>query len=66
MYDWTEILDVYNYNSFFSGKLTLVQISTMNGQVFIFDVQTNPALFTMGKLEQLLQSKDIVKVNYSF
>jgi hypothetical protein len=35
----------------------------MNGQVFIFDVQTNPALFTMGRLEELLQSQDIVKVS---
>jgi len=44
------------------GKLTLVQISTMSGQVFIFDVQTNPGLFIQGRLADLLQSENIVKV----
>jgi len=44
------------------GKLTLVQISTMAGQVNIFDVQTNPALLTQGGLNKLVQSEHIVKV----
>lgn len=46
----------------FAGKLTLVQISTMSGQVNIFDVQTTPALITQGGLNKLLESETIVKV----
>ena len=44
------------------GQLTLVQISTMSGQVYIFDVQSNQALFTAGRLKDLLQSENIIKV----
>jgi len=44
------------------GKLTLVQISTMSGQVNIFDVQTNPNLMTQGGLHKLIESETIVKV----
>ena len=46
----------------FAGKLTLVQVSSMNGQVNIFDVQTTPALMVMGGLKKLLES-NIVKVS---
>jgi len=44
------------------GQLTLVQISTVNGQVIIFDVQTSPALMTQGGLKKLLESEQIIKV----
>jgi len=44
------------------GKLTLVQVSTMSGQVNLFDVQTNPALLAQGGLSRLIQSENIVKV----
>jgi len=44
------------------GKLTLVQVSTMNGGVNLFDVQTNPALLSQGGLNKLLESETIVKV----
>jgi len=44
------------------GRLTLVQISTMAGQVNIFDVQTNPALLSQGGLNKLIQSEKIIKV----
>ena len=44
-----------------AGKLTLVQVSTMSGQVNIFDVQTSPALMVIGGLKKLLES-NIVKV----
>ena len=44
------------------GQLTLVQISTFNGQVIIFDVQTSPALMTQGGLKKLLESEQIIKV----
>jgi len=44
------------------GQLTLVQISTVGGQVIIFDVQTCPALISQGGLKQLLESEHIIKV----
>ena len=44
------------------GALTLIQISTMNGQVSLFDVQTNPELLSHGGLDTLLESESIVKV----
>jgi len=44
------------------GQLTLVQISTVSGQVIIFDVQTTPAIMTQGGLKKLLESEQIIKV----
>ena len=40
----------------------MVQVSTMNGGVNLFDVQTNPALLSQGGLNKLLESETIVKV----
>ena len=34
---------------FFIGTITLVQVSTQSGEVFIFDIKTNPALMTQGR-----------------
>lgn len=43
-------------------RLTLLQIGTSKGKVYLFDVQVNPIfLFTAG-LRHLLESKDIEKV----
>merc|ERR1719342_104781 len=44
------------------GQLTLVQISTFNGQVIIFDVQTTPGIMTQGGLKKLLESEHLIKV----
>ena len=44
------------------GQLTLVQVSTVQGQVIIFDVQTTPALLTQGGLQRLLESEQVIKV----
>merc|ERR1719266_631626 len=44
------------------GQLTLVQISTVGGQVIIFDVQTTPAILTQGGLQRLLESEQVIKV----
>ena len=44
------------------GQLTLVQVSTVAGQVIIFDVQTTPALLTQGGLQRLLESEQVIKV----
>ena len=46
------------------GQLTLVQVSTVSGQVIIFDVQTTPALMTQGGLQKLLESEQIIKVSW--
>ena len=46
------------------GQLTLLQVSTVSGQVIIFDVQTTPALMTQGGLQKLLESEQIIKVSY--
>lgn len=45
------------------GQLTLVQVSTVQGQVIIFDVQTTPALLTQGGLQRLLESEQVIKVD---
>ena len=45
------------------GQLTLVQVSTVAGQVIIFDVQTTPALLTQGGLQRLLESEQVIKVS---
>ena len=45
------------------GQLTLVQVSTVVGQVIIFDVQTTPALLTQGGLQRLLESEQVIKVS---
>jgi len=44
------------------GQMTLLQISTMAGQIIIFDVQTTPALMTQGGLKKLLESEQVIKV----
>ena len=44
------------------GKLSLLQVSRLGGEVVIFDVQTNPALITQGGLKSLLESEHIIKV----
>ena len=44
------------------GPLTLLQIGTIDGDVYLFDVWTNQNLFNKGKLKTILQSNEIVKV----
>lgn len=44
------------------GQLTLVQISTVQGQVILLDIQTSPAIMTQGGLKRLLESEQIIKV----
>lgn len=47
------------------GPLTLLQIGTIDGQVYLFDVHINPEIFRRGKLIEILQSDKIVKVMHS-
>lgn len=44
------------------GQLTLFQIGLQNGQAYIFDLVTCPALVTAGGLQRLLESETVVKV----
>jgi exonuclease 3'-5' domain-containing protein 1 len=47
------------------GPLTLLQIGTIDGQVYLFDVHMNPDIFRRGKLIEILQSDKILKVSLS-
>lgn len=47
------------------GPLTLLQIGTIDGQVYLFDVHINSEIFRRGKLIEILQSDKIVKVSLS-
>ncbi|XP_072181204.1 uncharacterized protein [Diadema setosum] len=44
------------------GSLTLLQLATMDGHVYIFDIQKNPDLLRSGQLRQLLEDPKIIKV----
>lgn len=44
------------------GQLTLIEIGTLRGEAFIFDVLTCPELVSAGGLKQLLEDERIVKV----
>ena len=55
-------LDTEGVNLGPTGQITLVQISTISGKVYIFDVLSSPALFTEGGLRNLLQSDHVEKV----
>ncbi|KAJ8047356.1 Egalitarian protein-like [Holothuria leucospilota] len=49
------------------GSLTLLQIGTMNGEVFIFDLLATPKkedMFIAGRLKEILEDKDIIKVMF--
>lgn len=47
------------------GPLTLVQIGTIDDNVYLFDIHTNKDLFTKGKLQDVLTSPGITKVMHS-
>ncbi|KAJ8664259.1 hypothetical protein QAD02_005921 [Eretmocerus hayati] len=44
------------------GRLTLIQIGTLSGQVYIFDLITCPNIVQKGGLQDLLQSESVIKV----
>ncbi|XP_026472545.1 egalitarian protein homolog isoform X2 [Ctenocephalides felis] len=45
-----------------NGQLSLLQICTMKGEVYIFDVLACPALVTKGGLKTLLECEHVIKV----
>lgn len=47
------------------GPLTLLQIGTTDGRVYLFDVLANKFLFDKGELKEVLQSDSVVKVMHS-
>ncbi|XP_056009729.1 uncharacterized protein LOC130051612 isoform X4 [Ostrea edulis] len=44
------------------GPLTLVQVGTYTGAVYLFDIHENKKLLTDGRLKSLLESSQIVKI----
>lgn len=44
------------------GPLTLIQVGTYSGDVYLFDVLKNKKLINDGELGTLLESKDVKKV----
>ncbi|EZA61909.1 hypothetical protein DMN91_006383 [Ooceraea biroi] len=44
------------------GQLTLVQVGTMSGQAYVFDLFTCPSLVQAGGLQKLLEHKNVIKV----
>lgn len=44
------------------GQLTLIEIATIRGEVFIFDLQHCPQLMTDGGLKAILEDENIVKI----
>ncbi|XP_064486922.1 egalitarian protein homolog [Ornithodoros turicata] len=44
------------------GPVTLLQAGTATGEVYIFDLQSTPQLMNEGKLKDLLESTNVVKV----
>lgn len=49
-----------------TGPVTLLQIGTKDGQVYLFDVHTEPMILQEGGLKSILESDSIVKVRKVF
>ena len=45
-----------------TGPITLLQVGTASGRVFLFDILREPRMFKDGGLERLLESEAVVKV----
>lgn len=54
--------DCEGINLGIKGQLTLVQIGTMSGQAYVFDLLACPNLVQAGGLQRLLEHKDVIKV----
>lgn len=48
------------------GPLTLIQVGTYSGHVYLSDVLQNKKLIHDGKLDTLLESEAVIKVCYDF
>lgn len=58
-------LDCEGINLGLKGQLTLIQIATMNGSSYVFDLISCAAMIEAG-LKRLLESTDVVKVSFGF
>lgn len=54
--------DCEGINLGLKGVLTLCQIATMNGEVYILDIMACPGMVVEGKIKELLESENVVKV----
>ncbi|XP_041971580.1 egalitarian protein homolog [Aricia agestis] len=54
--------DCEGINLGLKGVLTLCQIATMNGEVYILDIMACPGMITEGKIKELLESESVVKI----
>ncbi|KAG7303662.1 hypothetical protein JYU34_012212 [Plutella xylostella] len=54
--------DCEGINLGLKGVLTLCQIATMNGEVFILDIMACPGMIIEGKIKELLESETVVKI----
>ena len=48
------------------GPMTMLQVCTFHGQVYIFDLMANRDLMGEGELGKLLQSENITKVSRTY
>lgn len=55
-------LDCEGINLGIKGELTLVEIGTVRGEAFIFDVLTCPAIVVEGGLKALLENEKVIKI----
>ncbi|CAC5391152.1 EXD1 [Mytilus coruscus] len=58
-------MDAEGINLGKDGPLTLLQIGTVDDKVYLFDIASNKDLFKKGKLKDILQSENLVKVIHS-
>ncbi|CAH0714014.1 unnamed protein product, partial [Brenthis ino] len=54
--------DCEGINLGLKGVLTLCQIATMNGEVYILDILACPGMVMEGKIKDLLESENVVKI----
>ena len=50
------------FETFLKSLLFFLQIGTMNGQAYIFDLLSDSSVLMEGKLKKILESEEIVKV----
>lgn len=55
-------VDCEGINLGLKGELTLVEIGTIRGEAFIFDVQQCPNIMTEGGLKGLLENENVIKI----
>ncbi|CAH2266279.1 egalitarian protein homolog [Pararge aegeria] len=54
--------DCEGINLGLKGVLTLCQIATMNGEVYILDIMACPGMVVEGKIKELLESESVIKI----